>query len=244
MDRSLSLKAAEKPVALETGYYLKTIGSIRSIDDFLKDTRIFRFAMTAFGLEDMAHAKGFIRKVLSEGVADPKAFARRLADDRFVELATVFNFAGNGEQTTSSAAAQQGVVDRYIRQRLEVSAGEENEGVRLALYFQRAAPEVTSAFSLLADPALWKVVKTIFGFPDEMASADIDKQAAAVLRRLDIADLKDPEKLNRMIQRFAAVWDATEVTAADPILSLFNSSDQAVGLELLLTLRNLKHGGV
>lgn len=244
LDRTLSTKAAEKPVALETEYYLKHIGDIRSIDDFLKNTRIFRFAMTAFGLEDMAYAKGFIRKVLTEGVADSKAFARRLADDRFVEFAKVFDFATNGEATTSAEAVKQGVVDRYVRQSLEVSAGEENEAVRLALYFQRAAPEVSSAYGLLGDPALWKVVQTVFGFPDEMANADIDRQAAAVLQRLDVADLKDPEKLDKLIRRFAAVWDATEVTAADPILNLFNTSEQAVGLDLLLTLRNLKHGGV
>lgn len=243
IDRSLALKAAERPVALESAYYLKTIGNIKSIDDFLKDTRVFRYAMKAFGLEEMDNAKGLIRKVLTDGVADSKSFANRLADDRFVALATAFDFAAKGEATTAASAVKQGVVDRYVRQSLEVSAGEDNEAVRLALYFQRAAPEVKTAYGLLGDAALWKVVKTVFGFPDEMANAAIEKQAAAVLKRLDIADLKDPVKLNKLIQRFATVWDATEVSAADPILNLFASNTPSVGFELLMTLRNLKHGG-
>ncbi len=244
LDRTLASTAAERPVAVATDYYLKHIGDVQSVDDFIKDTRLFNYAMTAFGLDDMAHAKAFMRKVMVEGVADPKAFANRLADDRFVRFAETFSFSVNGADTTQSANAQQGVVDRYVRQRLEVSAGADNDGVRLALYFAREAPKVASAYGLLADAALWQVVKTMFGFPSEMANADIDKQAAAVNARLNIADLKDPEKLERLISRFTATWDATEVSAADPVLSLFdNSRSPSVDLDLIMTLKSLKYGG-
>lgn len=243
MDRSLELKAAERPVALETKYYLENIGNVESIEDFLGGTRLFRYAMQAFGLEDMAHAKGLMRKVLEGGVAEPNSFANRLADDRFVELAKVFDFAANGAATTTLEAAQQGVVDRYVRQSLELAAGDENEGVRLALYFQRAAPEVSSVYGLLGDAALWKVIQTVYGFPTEMANADIERQAAAVEQRIDIADLKDPEKLAQLIRRFTAVWDVTENVTASPILGLFTTSTPSIGLDLLLSLNNLKHGG-
>jgi hypothetical protein len=245
LDKSLAQKSAEKPVALETAYYRKTIGTITSVDDFIKDTRLFNYAMKAFGLDDMANAKAFMRKVITEGVADPKSFANRLADDRFVEFAKTFNFSQNGADTTQSVDAQQGVVDRYVRQSLETDAGADDEGVRLALYFQREAPTVTSAYGLLSDAALWKVVKTVFGFPDEMANADIEKQAQAVSARINVNDLKDPTKLDKLIQRFTAVWDATESTAQDPVLALFTttSPQASVDLDLIMTLKSLKHGG-
>jgi hypothetical protein len=83
MDRSLALTSAKPQVALETKYYLANIGKVRSIDDFVGNTRLFRFAMTAFGLEDMATAKGFVKKILTDGVADSKSLANRLADTRF-----------------------------------------------------------------------------------------------------------------------------------------------------------------
>lgn len=244
LPRSLAQKAQERPVALETAYFQKNIASVRSIDDFLKNTRLFKFAMTAFGLEDMANAKGFMRKILTEGVDDPKSLANRLTDSRFKAFATVFDFAGNGANTTDSVLVQNGVVNRYIQQNLETSAGEENEGVRLALYFKRTAPSVTSAYGILGDVALWKVVKTIFSFPDEMANADIGKQAAAVTKRLDIASLADPAKLDKLITRFTAVWDAQNA-ASSPLLSLFGpgSSSSGMGLDLAMTLHNLKHGG-
>ena len=36
---------------------------MKSIDDFMKDTRLYNYAMKAFGLDDMAYAKAFMRKV-------------------------------------------------------------------------------------------------------------------------------------------------------------------------------------
>jgi len=247
LTRTLTQTSAEKPVALETAYYLKNIGNIKSIDDFLSDTRLFKYAMNAFGLSDMDNAKAFMRKVLTEGVSDSSSFANRLNDERFVRFAETFNFAANGDQTTASTDAQQGVVDRYLRQTLETEVGADNQGVQLALYFQREAPNVSSAYGLLGDSALWKVVQTVFGFPDAMANAGIDEQAAAVNAQLDVADLKDPAKLDKLITRFTAMWDATQDTQQDPVISLFSSDMNAapvdVNLNLVMTLNTLKHGG-
>ncbi len=140
---------------------------------------------------------------------------------------------------------QQTVVDLYTRQTLETDAGQDNEAVRLALYFQREAPTVKSVYGLLADTALWTVVQKAFGFPDSMASADIELQAKAVAQKVDIADLSDPAKVEKLITRFAAAWDAENVTTADPILALFNStgSQASVDYDLLYALTSLKHGG-
>ena len=244
LDRTLSLKAAEAPVRLEVDHYLERIGEIRSIEEFLGDNRVFRFAMTAFGLEDMAFAKGYMRKVLTEGVADPDAFAYRINDPRFLDFARTFDFARLGEDTTRSAAVRDPVVARYVRQSLEVSAGAENEGVRLALYFRRAAPEVRSVYGILADPALSEVVRTTLGLPPQTAAMPIEVQAAAIERRLNIADLKDPEVIDRMLIRFTSLWDATRETGADPLLELFNARPSAsVSLDLAMTLQGLRRGG-
>jgi hypothetical protein len=244
LTKSLDITANEPTVSLDTKYYLAHIGAVKSIDDLLKDTRLFKYAMTAFGLQDMATAKAFMRKVLTEGVSDPKSFANSLTDQRFVDFATTFNFAANGADATSFASAQQGVVDKYIRQTMETDAGADNQGVQLALYFQREAPSVKSAYGLLADPALWQVVKTTFGFPDAMANAPIEAQAAAVNAQLNIADLSDPAKLDKLLTRFTATWDATQVTAADPVLVLFDqSSAPTVDSSLIEALNTLRTGG-
>ena len=59
---------------------------------------------------------------------------------------------------------------QHIRQTLEEEAGAKNEGVRLALYFERKASGVKSAYGILADAALLKVVQTALGIPAEKAA--------------------------------------------------------------------------
>lgn len=237
LNRSLGLKAAEKPVALETKYYLDHIGKIKSIDDFLKNTRVFTFAMKAFGLEDMAYAKGYMRKVLTEGVANPKSFAHRLNDERFLDFATTFDFAANGAATMAGAGVGKPVVDRFVRQSMEMDQGASNEGVQLALYFQREAPTLKSVYGLLADPALWKVVKTVFDFPDAMGAAPIEKQAQAVKAQFALADLKDPKKLDTLLRRFAVKWDLAQGGQQNPLLNLFSPAASSAASFSILSLR-------
>lgn len=242
LDRTLELKQKEPTVSLDTKYYTDNIKNVKNLDDFMKDTRLYNYAVKAFGLEDMAYAKAYMRKVLAEGVTDPKAFANRLNDDRFVAFAEAFDFGKNGENTTSLPAAGQQLVDKYIRQSLERDQGAQNEGVRLALYFKRAAPDVSTAYGLLGDQALWKVVKTVYGFPDAMANAAIERQAKVVEEKLNIEDLKDPAKLERLIQRFTIMWDATQNVSSSPLLQLF-AGGQRTGLDFSMSLLNLKYGG-
>lgn len=94
-DLPTSLKrVSEQPdVKRETEYYLYKIGSIKSIDAFFADDRLYNYVMKAHGTEDMAYAKAFMRKVLTEGVDEKAAFANQLSDTRYKELAESLNFA-------------------------------------------------------------------------------------------------------------------------------------------------------
>jgi len=247
MERTLALTANRAPVKLESEYWLQNAGNVASIEDLLSDTRLFRFAMSAFGLEDLANAKGYMRKILEEGIAEPTTLANRTNDPRISEFAAAFDFDTFGTTTMTRAVTGQNVVDRYVRQTMEVDAGElDGEGVRLALYFERKAPEVATVFDILADSALIEVVRTTLGLPSEFSGADLERQAAVIGERLDIADLSDPEALHKLLVRFTAVWDATENPVSDPVLSLFGAGTQqqaSVSLNLALSLSSLRLGG-
>lgn len=178
--KSLERVSKQPDVARETEYYRAKIGDVKSIDDFMADTRLYNYALKAHGLEDMAYAKAFIRKVLTEGASDKNAFANKLSDNRYAELAKSLDFAGLGAAATSTEAAKSGVVSKYTRQTLEQEAGDDNNGVRLALYFERKAPTIKSGLDFLADDALAQVFRTTFNLPDAFAAADVDKQAALI----------------------------------------------------------------
>ncbi|CAD7055004.1 hypothetical protein REJC140_02263 [Pseudorhizobium endolithicum] len=237
-------RVAEKPdVARETEYYLANIGRIKSVDDFMADSRIYNYALKAHGLEDMAYAKAFIRKVLTEGVADDNAFARKLADSRYASLAETFNFEAFGSSATSFEKAQKGVVERFQRQTLEEEAGAENPGVRLALYFERMAPSIKSGMEILADDALVEVVRTVLQLPDEIAALDLDRQVEFIEEAVDIADFQDPAKVSKFLERFSALWEMENRVEPVSAVSLFSPSTQGISADLLISINALKLGG-
>ncbi|MFN0191043.1 MAG: DUF1217 domain-containing protein [Aestuariivirga sp.] len=227
-----------------TTEYLKRITDVKSIDDFMNDDRVYSYALTAYGLKDMIYAKAFVRKVLTEGVDNPKAFSVRLADSRFREFAEAFNFARYGSATTSFDRTQQGTADRYIRSTLEEQAGTQDERLRLALYFQRKAPSITGAYGILADKALYTVVRTALGLPAAISSSDIDKQASLIGSKIDVADFANSEKLDKFITRFMAraLADGSGLTGGStvPAIALMQGVVSNVDSSTLMKIQTLK----
>ena len=240
-ERALSDIANRPQVSRETENYLARIDNISSAEELVSDTRVFNYVMRAYGLEEMSYAKAMVRRVLEGGIDDDKALANQLTDSRFKQLATDFNFARYGETTTTFERTRTGVVDKYYQQTMEIDAGERSDGARLAMYFKRKAGEVENTYSILADPALLKVVQTVFQLPAEMSYLDIEKQAEMINKRLDIEDLSDPEKIDKLISRFLPLWDISgeEVVSVPPLVTLFSNTN-TLSVDLLTSIQNMK----
>ncbi|WP_342779030.1 DUF1217 domain-containing protein [Methylobacterium terricola] len=121
----------------------------------------------------------------------------------------------------------QSVVDAYLQQSLEDDAGDEDTGVRLALYFARKAPMLNSGYDILGDAALTKVINTVIGLPETSnatTSEALAARATLISKKIDFASFQDPAKVEAFARRFAAIWDAQNNTAADPILALFSNA--------------------
>jgi len=243
LQKSLASVAARPEIARETAYYLAHIRDVKSIDEFIKNDRLFNFAMKAFGLKDMAYGKAFMRKVLAEGIDGKSSFALQLADPRFREFAETFNFVRYGGTATTFTRAQQGTVDKYLRVELEDQAAVGDEGIRLALYFQRKAPEVGSIYGLMGDRALFKVVQTALDLPAASSKADIDKLAALIGSKIDIAKFKDEAALGKFLSRFAARWQAAEsANASAPQIGLALPGLLSLPNATMLALQSLRKG--
>jgi hypothetical protein len=245
MTKSLDRTASAPQVKRDSAYYLANVTKVKSIDDFLGNTRLFTYAMKAFGLGDMTYAKAFMRKALEGGVDAKDSFANSLSDKRYQDFVATFNFQRYGATATAFTRTQQGTVDNYVRQTLEENAGAQNEGVRLALYFQRKASGITNAYDILADPALLKVAQTALSIPAASGAQDIDKQASMINARLKIADLKDPKLLDKFLTRFTSLYELQNSSAAtSPSVMLISGPTEAgINQTLLQSLQNLKLGG-
>jgi hypothetical protein len=237
---------------VESQYYDRTILTISSVDQLLRDQRLKAFIVRAYGLgKDVFDDT--LRKVLTSEKLDPRSFVNKSNNAAFKALAADFNFNTDGSVARSTAGVAQNKDDvirtegLYYRQKVEADAGSENEGVRLALYFERRASSITSAYSILADKALLKVAQIALGLPASMSQLDIDRQAALLNRRLDLKDLKDPVKVQTFLRRFSSMWDvnnASAATATSPAALLIGKpTESSVNVNLLTSLQKLKLGG-
>jgi hypothetical protein len=241
LDSSESSKAAAEAEAV---YYRTQLQSLETVDQLLADVRLKNVLLVAEGLRPVDVSNEMLRAVLTSDLDDPDSFANQQSDIGFQKVAGSFNFDADGfirSEPGRSVQNERGLVETqrlYLTQAIEEEAGQESLGARLALYFERMAPTVTSNYEILADDALAQFVRTAFSISQETASSDIDKQKAMLDRYLDVDDLLDPEKLESLIQRFLALYDLDN-GAPDPLLTIMNGST-SINFETVATLAQLR----
>ncbi|ANY79462.1 flagellar biosynthesis protein FlgF [Microvirga ossetica] len=246
--RTKALIEKEPATKREIEYYQANIKTIKTIDEFIKNDRLFKFAMKAYGLEDMAYGKGLMKKLLKEGVSNPLSMANKMSNPLYKEFAKAFDFAAKGAEATSAAGATTDAVAKYVQITLEKKEGDQNQGVQLAMYFKRKASSVTTTMGLLADKALLKFVQNTFNIPEAASRADLDIQVRNLEKHLNVKDLQDPKKVDKLIQRFSAMWDVNNAstTMAAPVLTLFDQSSsvqQGFSVDLMMSITKLRLGG-
>jgi hypothetical protein len=248
VEQTRFLKGAEKEAAREkadgeASYYTSTMAGIKTRDELLSDRRLVDFVLLAKGIDATTVTDEFIKQVFSSDLSDPESFANQLTDKRFAELVGTFNFdsAGNLDRNASASVQNVGQTletqNLYLRQTLETEQGEENAGVRLALYFERMSAQITDAYEIVGDEALLEFFRITFSLPAEMGNMDVDQQAKLVERNLDLQDLKDPTKLQKIIQRFTVLYDLENGdTGSSAVNILTGSGSLGITADMLLSM--------
>jgi hypothetical protein len=241
-------------IKAESTYYHEAISTVENVEEFLADKRLVKYVLKAYGLEGETVPNNVLRQVLTSDPQDPKSFVSKLNDSRYRDLAAAYNFRSDGSiarvpvqqaQTRSEAIK---TADLFLHQTMETEAGNQSEGVRLALYFRRKAPNINTAFDILADKALLEVVRNALGLPASMSQMDIDMQAKLLEKRLKFEDFKDPEKLEKFLAKFGTLYDqANSASSGATPASLLLSSDNSVidfSESLLASFQGLRLGRV
>ncbi|CAO4141075.1 DUF1217 domain-containing protein [Methylorubrum aminovorans] len=199
-------------------------------------------ALTDFGADGRAGGTGLDADTLVNAGGTNRSLTIRNAPLSAADkLATDVGF---GTDLGPDALAQT-VTQAYLRQSLESEAGDADTGVRLALYFARKAPTLTSAYDILGDAALSQVANTVIGLPATSGAATSEalaRRADLIAKKIDVASLKDPGKLDAFVRRFAAIWDAQNNTASAPVLALFTGSG-GIDAEMLMNRQAARIGG-
>ena len=197
--------ASEPAVKTATAYYAANIGKVKSIGDLVGNYRLLSYALTAYGLGDQVNNKALVTKVLEGGYTSSRALANTLSNPNWAKFAKAFDFVGSGASSISTSSAVSTTETNYDEAKLESQEGQQDVGVQLALYFQRVAPTIKSAYSVLGDENLLEAFQTIFGITLN-TNGNIDSNAAIVSKLMPMSDLTDPTKLKRLTERFTAQY--------------------------------------
>jgi hypothetical protein len=215
----------------ESTYYATTIGTISNVDDFLKDQRLVNYALDAYGLKNANLASDDLRKILTSDPTDPTSYINKVENAKYRPLDVAFNFGTDGRTLNVPAKQVQdrsdivATKDGYVEQSMENEAGDQSTGAQLALYFLKKAPGIVSPFQILGDKALLQFAQTALSLSTYMSSADIDVQAAMITKKLNLNDLQDPTKLNKLIAQFSALYDVGNSGASSsPVLQIMQGS--------------------
>jgi Protein of unknown function (DUF1217) len=220
LDKQMAAFRNSGPVKREIDYFKSAIAKVDNADELVKDYRLFRFVLSAYGLDSQRDAKAFMKKVLEQDWSDADSLSNKLADSRYREIAKAFNFFGVGNANLKKSTFIDGLVDKYVTAEFEKNTEQTNPGVRLALYFKRMAPTITSWYQIMGDKPLYEVVRTALQIPAAGTESGVESQAKVLDKRIGLAKLKDPKVLESLIGRFLANYDRTNAPATLAVASL------------------------
>lgn len=237
-------EAAGNKVTAEIEYFKSKMQSVDTVKELLADKRLTNFILEANSIDPKSVTGDDLKKMFASDLSDPKSFVNTQENKRFSEIVSSFNFDAKGNITRAAVAGGQqrgsvlATVNQFARQTLEEQQGASNEGVRLAMYFERMAPTVSSAFGFLSDDALFKFFKTAFSLPNSIVNMDVKKQAEIVTKHIDISKLQDKEYVNKIVKRFTALHDL-QSGARSPALSIM-SGGASISPDTLLAVAQLR----
>ena len=165
---SLTRVAQQPDVARNAAYYKENIGKVKTVDEFLKNDRLYQYAMKAYGLEDMIYAKAFMKKVLESNPTDANSFANKLTDKRYRDFAAAFSFTSSDKAVAQSAHQTDDMIGLYTATvKQKVDAIDEDTA-----YYNAKIGSVKTVNDLLNDDRLRTYVFQAFGVDDSHWSRD------------------------------------------------------------------------
>ncbi len=244
------LKGDEREKAGETAtdeieYFEKKMESISTVDELLSDSRLVNFLLESQEIDPKSVTKDELQQMFASDLDDPKSYVNQLDNKSFAKIVASFNFDTEGNLTsdTLGTVQQRGdvfqTVSNYYRQTLEEEQGDSNEGVRLALYFERKASSITSAYDILGDSALLNFFKTAYNLSTYFSSQELEKQAATVEKFVELDKLSDPDYVQKVIQRFTALYDSQNGATDSAALSILQGSSSSISADTLLAVAQL-----
>lgn len=200
----------------EVDYFLENAADVTTVEDLVGDRRLLAVVLGAFGLDEDLDKGAFIRKIIEEGTQSNDAFANRLVEPAYREMAAFLGFGDFGG-TLVFENTRLNIVDRYRERQFELSVGNVDLNLRLALNFRREAEKIAGStqdddnaiLRLLGSQPLRTVVESALNLPAQFGTIDLDQQVAEIKDRASSLfgttspqELFTGEGLDQFVERF------------------------------------------
>lgn len=218
----------------EIAAFEERIGSITSVEDLMQDYEVFSFVMKSFGMEDQIYAKAMVRKIVTSDIDDSKSLVNKLSDANYKTLNQTLKFNADGNATEGLFSDPDWVasmVDRYVQEQLIADQAVNNPATGEALTFLRDVGTFKNWYNVIANKESANVLRVALGLPESFSSANVDAQKKTFESKMNIEDLQDPEKVQSLLKRYAAIQTANQAAALSAsgygIATLFSSSNSS-----------------
>ncbi|RIJ18370.1 DUF1217 domain-containing protein [Henriciella mobilis] len=217
-DRQFEGFTKSSTVANDRSYFLEKFSKPVELEDFLSDKRLLRISLTAFDLGGEEWKGGFIRKVMEEAADPASTFLQRLNNPDYTNFSKAFKLFGTKLALTSDES--EALADQFESAAFREAVGEVNQSMRLSLNYENriesiagtSSSEQSKLYRLLGNVPMRTVMETALGLPKDFTKLDIDRQAEILKEQLqskigitDVSQLAEPEKIDKVIQRFHAM---------------------------------------
>ncbi|MFN7054791.1 DUF1217 domain-containing protein [Hyphomonas sp.] len=214
-DRQLEKYSASPQVRRERDEMTAKLSEPISLENFVKDKRLLKSALTAFGLAGEEWKGGFITKVLKEA-ADPESnFLQRLNNPRYTAFAEAFRPVGGVIEVDTDALAK--IAVRFEQNAFNIAVGEIDDTMRLALNYQSEINDLVGEgrsdnailYRMLGDLPVANVLRTTLNLPQSITKLPIERQAEVLkagLQKLlgvtSMSDIASPANVDKLLDRF------------------------------------------
>lgn len=228
-------------VERDLAYFLEKAGEVTTAEELVRDRRLLRVVLGAYGLDAEIDKGAFVRRVLEEGTLDPRSLANRLADPAWAEMSRALGFGDFGGEFWRPAKREE-IAERYRVRQFERAVGDVDVNIRLALNFRREIGAIAENadtggaawFRIMGSRPLRTVIEGALGLPDSFGKLNIDRQrdelerrAASVFGSSAVAVFRDPATVEMALSRFLARAETSarpsDITPGSTALALLST---------------------
>jgi hypothetical protein len=218
---------ATAAIKRDEDYFRAKIGAINTAEELVKDKRLLRVALTAFGLEGDVNNTYFIQKVLADGTLTTGALANKLADKQYQKLSAAFGFGDFKTPRNKLSDFADKTLALYETRQFEAAVGNQSTDMRLALNIERELPALAKKavsadsmwYAVMGNTAMRKVFEQALSLPASFGAVDLDQQlktlkvkTEAMFGSESVKQFADPAQVEKLVRQFLVRSDESGAT--------------------------------